>query len=269
MEDRIIFLLEGRLAFLKQEIQKLSSPAEHPAFSPTPLLGFLAIHPGPLVPAFSAVSPPSEVQGFFDYQSPSSGDVQRRKVSIHGKDLGESCNKCLPWLFAMLDLAHDSKEAKTAARMLLSCFKFTCNLRLVPETKSCGKPWDSIKSWLRDRLGALGEPLRQQFTDDKLQRRLGRMQLPLHTLVQGATEVRLDVPGMVPLPPTWLFTGRERNSAERSFIHVIKMVTSAINERFHIVMRKLLEAHVIADAGIMEMDKGNYQPTKSDRQQAR
>jgi hypothetical protein len=51
-----------------------------------------------------------------------------------------------------------------------------------------------------------------------------------HALVLATDVLRLDLPGIMPLPP-WKWAGYERNASERAFIHIVRMVSQAAHQR--------------------------------------
>ena len=67
-----------------------------------------------------------------------------------------------------------------------------------------------------------------------------------------------NIDGVVPLLAAWRFDEGDpaaRQWHERVFIHMLKMLAMALNERFHAKMRGVLGPHVVAGEGVMARNK--------------
>ena len=104
---------------------------------------------------------------------------------------------------------------------------------------------------------------------------LGALTLPAHALVAADAarcaaagrlhKLRCDIDGIVPLLAAWRFDEGDpaaRQVHERVFIHKLKMLAMALNERFHAKMREALGPHVVAGKGVMARNKdGSWRVT--------
>ena len=139
---------------------------------------------------------------------------------------------------------------------------------------------EPYKSGLRQRLQALGAPLAEAFVRDGLRDQLGSYEMAEHTLVAterakkgGTFTLRVDIQGIVPLPaavaqsvggqgaaaagaPSLNLTARQTH--ERAFTHMLKMIAMALNAEFHAMMRETLGAHTVAGKGLMQQKDGVY-----------
>jgi len=166
------------------------------------------------------------------------------------------------WLVGAHAAAHDDPATKRLARLVLGVQKFATNM------SACGV-WDEpYKAGLRRVLDALGAPLAAAYAAEGLRAALGALTLPPHALVAADAarcaaarrphKLRCDIPGIVPLLAAWRFNGGDpaaRQSHERVFTHMLKMLAMALNERFHATMREVLGPHVVAGEGVMAQNK--------------
>lgn len=93
--------------------------------------------------------------------------------------------------------------------------------------------WEPLKDAIRTRLTALGRPLHEAFEREGQQAALGLLQdeLQLHPLAQGGKKLRLDLPGIMPVPKQWKLDGLGRSPSECAYYHMIRLVSMAIIEQ--------------------------------------
>ena len=166
------------------------------------------------------------------------------------------------WLVGAHAAAHDDPATKRLARLVLGVSGFATNM-------GAAGVWDEpYKAGLRRVLDALGAPLAAAYAAEGLRAALGALTLPPHALVAADAarcaaagrphKLRCDIDGVVPLLAAWRFDDGDpaaRQWHERVFIHMLKMLAMALNERFHAKMREVLGPHVVAGEGVMAQNK--------------
>jgi hypothetical protein len=164
-----------------------------------------------------------------------------------------------------LSAAHEDPESKRAGRQLLAVEIFTMNLShirlMTVNWKATESMFDHFKRTLRTKLEEKGLPLHEAYVKEKRGETIGVIaSTPLHPLMQasndaGQKQLRLDIPGVVPLPP-WNFSGhKDRSASERSYMHMVKMISIAVNVKFHERSRVALAPHAIPGLGVMKLAK--------------
>jgi ankyrin repeat protein len=162
------------------------------------------------------------------------------------------------WLKGALATAHTDHKAKRRARLLLGVEPFTVNLEWA------NMAFFRLHADVHAHLAGLGAPLRASYIKYNHAGVLGSLQLPLHRLVAaenaarradtGAhvkTPLRLDIEGVVPMPP-WEWCGLGRAPSERCFMHIVRMLSLALNDGFHVAARGALAPHIVPGEGVME-----------------
>ena len=185
--------------------------------------------------------------------------------ALYARDQGQAkrlSTKVAAWLVEAHAAAHDDPATKRLARLVLGVPNFAENM------DACDV-WDApYKVGLRRVLDALGAPLAAAYAAEGLRDALGALTLPAHALVAADAarcaaagrphKLRCDIDGIVPLLAVWRFDEGDpalRQSHERVFIHMLKMLAMALNERFHATMREVLGPHVVAGEGVMAQNK--------------
>jgi ankyrin repeat protein len=195
------------------------------------------------VAARRAAAPP-EVRAVLDGAFANLSDEHRRLAPV-----------VVRWLVCAHAAAHGDVATKRLGRLVLGVEEFAVNM-------GWAEVWAAYKAGLRELLQALGAPLGEAFARDGLRASLGGLTLPLHALVTAervrcaaagrAFELRSDIAGIVPVPAAWSFDApAARQRHERVFMHMLKMIAMALNERFHGMMRGVLGPHVVANEGVM------------------
>lgn len=192
-----------------------------------------------MVSSSSYVAP--EVEFFLNAESEIYNNAANGKVDV------ELFLTTAAWLACAVSVAHTHPAVKQAARQLLGVEAFTMNL-------GAAGAFAYLKSTLKRFLQQRGLPLRESYIKENRKEVIGVIaNTPLHPLAVGH-KLRLDMPGLLPLPP-WSFSGyQERSSSERSFIHMTIMVSTAVNQRFHEMAREALAPHAIPGLGAMKLD---------------
>jgi hypothetical protein len=204
------------------------------------------------VAARKAAAPPEVRAVLDDFDSVYDGDDEENK---------RISRVVAAWLVRSHAAAHDDPATKRLARLVLGVYKFATNM-------AWAEVWDApYKAGLRRVLGALGAPLGAAYAAEGLRAALGALTLPAHALVAADEarcaaagrphKLRCDIAGVVPVPAASLFDGdpAARQWHERVFIHKLKMLAMALNERFHATMREVLGPHVVAGEGVMAQNK--------------
>ena len=204
------------------------------------------------VEARKAAAPP-EVRTVLDGRLWNDGDEEEEKRAMRA---------VAAWLVGAHAAAHDDPATKRLARLVLGVSNFATNM-------DWAEVWDApYKAGLRRVLDALGAPLGAAYVAEGLRAALGALTLPPHALVAADAarcaaagrphKLRCDIDGIVPLLAEWRFDEGDpaaRQWHERVFIHMLKMLAMALNERFHAKMREVLGPHVVAGEGVMAQNK--------------
>ena len=171
------------------------------------------------------------------------------------------------WLVGAHAAAHGDPATKRLARLVLGVIEFATTMAWA------GVFDDPYKSGLRQHLLALGAALAEAFARNGLRDQLGDYTMAEHKFVVAARALcakagisfalRNDIQDVVKLPKAIAqsVSGRDevaRQTHERVFIHMLKMIAMALNDQFHAMMRETLAAHTVAGKGLMQQKDGVY-----------
>jgi hypothetical protein len=103
---------------------------------------------------------------------------------------------------------------------------------------------------LTEHLTKIGQPLLKNCVVHDQQ--LGRLhnELAAHELA-NSTVLRLDLFDVLEVPPVWSLEGLNRSLSERKYMHIIRLISLAINGDFHDSAREALAEFVLDGEGVM------------------
>ena len=153
--------------------------------------------------------------------------------------------KAVKWLVQALLAAWCSDRLKNEGRRLLAVRAFTANLRFMHlwhETPSASMDelmQTVLMTPIKSELVTLGHILEDNYKADNLFDRIGHLKLPLHHLIEtkGQGEARQGL--CVPSPPAG-WNGQPAHRCEFAYLHVLIMLSGAINAQFQDWCRETL-----------------------------